>query len=579
MNIIGIYGSIGWNVLDAIEVGVDKVNEHWLHNSGATLFVNGNHVCSIEEERLSRIKYDGNFPKKSIEYCLSVGNICKDDIELVMISSMSNIIFYEHLTNGIIESKIKEFFPNAKIKIISHHMCHAYASVFSCDYNEGTFITMDGSGSTLLDPYGIPVMTENNSIGYFNKSKGNFKFFPGIPTNNNFGFYYWVWSHYIYTQKTKKNINIYDPKYRESYCGKIMGLSAYGDTDKFPKDYVTRQESYPVVVFKSIPPDENSTPYPYENSTPENQAKILQYNFEEGMLEYLRRLKKESYITDDNLCLSGGVFLNILTNSKIYKEEICKNIHIPPFTDDSGLSFGAACYGVFNSKEKITIPENISILGKKYSECEIIEELKKNKNIEYKKYKNFEDLCEDTAKLLSKNKIIGWFQNRSEFGPRALGSRSILMNPGPKENKDILNNQIKHRENWRPFAGVMLEEYQSEYFLEDYSNEYMLYSLTVKPHQREKLGAITHVDFTCRIQTVNKNFHPEITTLLTKYNDITGCPILLNTSLNDNGQPIVESPKDAIDTFCKINLDYLIIGNYFVTKKNLITEKNSITYI
>ena len=111
MNIIGIYGSIGWNVLDAIEVGVDKVNEHWLHNSGATLFVNGNHVCSIEEERLSRIKYDGNFPKKSIEYCLSVGNICKDDIELVMISSMSNIIFYEHLTNGIIESKIKERTP------------------------------------------------------------------------------------------------------------------------------------------------------------------------------------------------------------------------------------------------------------------------------------------------------------------------------------------------------------------------------------------------------------------------------------------------------------------------------------
>ena len=577
MNIIGIYGSIGWDVLNEIDLGYDKVNEKWVHNSGATLFVNGNHVCSIEEERLSKIKYDGNFPKKSIDYCLSVGNICKDDIELVIIPSMSNIIFYEHFTDGIIESKIKEFFPNAKIKIVSHHMCHAYASVFSCEYNEGTVITMDGCGSTLFDPYGTAVMSENNSIGYFNKKKGNFKFFLGIPTNNNFGFYYWVWSHYIYSQKIKKIINIYDPKYRESYCGKIMGLSAYGDIEKFPKDYALRQESQPAVIFKSIPAEENDTPY--KNNTPENQAKILQRNFEEGMLEYLRNLKKESYIIDDNLCLSGGVFLNILANSLIRKEKICKNIHIPPFTDDSGLSFGAACYGVFNSREKITIPKNISIQGKKYSDHEIVEELEKNKNIEYKKYENFEDLCEDIAKLLSKNKIIGWFQNRSECGPRALGSRSILMNPEPKENKDILNNQIKHRENWRPFAGIMLEEYQSEYFLEDYSNEYMLYSLTVKPNQREKLGAITHVDYTCRIQTVNKDLHPEITILLNKYNDITGCPILLNTSFNDNGQPIVESPKDAIDTFNKINLDYLIIGNYFITKKDLITEKNSLTYI
>ena len=141
------------------------------------------------------------------------------------------------------------------------------------------------------------------------------------------------------------------------------------------------------------------------------------------------------------------------------------------------------------------------------------------------------------------------------------------MNPTPKENKETINTRIKHREEWRPFAGIMLEEYQDEYFMDTYPNEYMLYSLVVKPHQRKKLGAITHKDFSCRIQTVNKELHPEVTTLLQKYNKKTECPVLLNTSFNDNGQPIVETPKDAVKTFKNIDLDYLVIGNYLVVKQ------------
>ena len=140
------------------------------------------------------------------------------------------------------------------------------------------------------------------------------------------------------------------------------------------------------------------------------------------------------------------------------------------------------------------------------------------------------------------------------------------MNPKPKKNKDIVNSRIKHREEWRPFAGIMLEEYQEDYFIEDYPNEYMLYSLVVRPHQRKNIGAITHQDGTCRIQTVNDKLHPEVTTLLQKYNEKTGCPILLNTSFNDNGQPIIETPQDAVDTFNKIDLDYLIINNCLITK-------------
>ena len=142
------------------------------------------------------------------------------------------------------------------------------------------------------------------------------------------------------------------------------------------------------------------------------------------------------------------------------------------------------------------------------------------------------------------------------------------MNPQPKKNKDTVNSRIKHREEWRPFAGIMLEEYQKDYFVEDYPNEYMLYSLVVKPYQRKNIGAITHQDGTCRIQTVKEEIHQEVTTLLQKYKEETGCPILLNTSFNDNGQPIIETPKDAIDTFNNIDLDYLCIGNFIINKNS-----------
>ena len=562
MNVLGLYGAIGWNVLISDNIQLQQqMDESWTHGSSVTLFKNGNHVCSISEERLSKIKYDGNFPKKSIEYCLSVGNLSPKDIDLVVIPSMGNGLFYRNYLNKTIESKIKNKFPKAKIEFISHHTSHAYSSVFSCDYNEGTFITIDGAGSFFLDGTNQPFTSETHSLGYFNKERGIFRFHPGMPGLNNFGYYYWIWAHHIYTQKVQKNINLTDPKYRETYCGKVMGLSAYGNIKDYEKDYNISFESIPSVAFKSFP----GIDYSYGNMLPENKAKVLQGNFENGMLDYMKKLKKESY-TDDNLCLAGGVFLNILANSVIRKNNIAKNIHIPPFPDDTGLSFGAACYGVFKNKESVTLPHNISLLGKEYTDDEIQITLSKSNKIEYKKYENFDELCKITASLLSQNKIIGWFQNRSEFGPRALGSRSILMSPTPKENKDTINSRIKHREYWRPFAGIMLEQYQSEYFVENYPNEYMLYSLVVKPHQRRKLSAITHADFTCRIQTVNHQLNTQVTTLLEKYNELTGCPVLLNTSFNDNGQPIVETPEDALNTFTNIDLDVLIIGNYLVTK-------------
>lgn len=560
MNVIGLYGAIGWNVLISDNPKLNnQMNESWTHGASVTLFSDGSHIASISEERLSGIKYDGNFPRKSIEYCLSTGNLSKEDIDVVIVPSMANQNFYKNYINKTIEKKVKRYFPKAKVEIASHHLCHAYSSVFSCDYNEGSFITLDNAGSVLFDTSGQIFACENHSFGYFNKEKGIFKYYPGIPMTNNFGNYYWMWAHNIYTQMVQKKIDITDPKYRETFCGKVMGLSAYGNIKDPKKDWRLHFEGIPQVALESLP----SRDFNYGNLSAENKAKQLQYNFENAMLEWMKELKEQGYI-DDNLCLAGGVFLNILANSVIRKNGVAKNMHIPPFPDDTGLSFGAACYGVFKAKEKVTLPHNISLLGRTYSDEEIEEALE---GMEYKKFDTFEELCDKTVNVLAENKIVGWFQNRSEFGPRALGSRSILMNPTPKENKETINTRIKHREEWRPFAGIMLEEYQDEYFVDTYPNEYMLYSLVVKPHQRKKLGAITHKDFSCRIQTVNQKLHPEVTTLLQKYNEKTECPVLLNTSFNDNGQPIVETPKDAIKTFKNIDLDYLVIGNYFVVKQ------------
>ena len=560
MNVIGLYGAIGWNVLISDNPKLrEQMNDSWTHGASVSLFSDGNHVVSISEERLSGIKYDGNFPRKSIEYCLSAGNLSKEDIDVVIVPSMANQNFYKNYINKTVEKKVKRYFPKAKVEIVSHHMCHAYSSVFSCDHNEGSFITLDNAGSILFDTAGSIFACENHSFGYFNKEKGIFRYHAGIPMTNNLGNYYWLWAHNIYCQMVQKNINLTDPKYRETFCGKVMGLSAYGNTKELKKDWRLHFEGIPQVALESFP----GRDFNYGNLSAENKAKQLQYNFENAMLEWMEQLKERGYI-EDNLCLAGGVFLNILANSVIRKKGIAENMHIPPFPDDTGLSFGAACYGVFKAKEKVTLPHNISLLGRTYSDEEIEEALE---GTDYKKFDNFGELCDETVKVLADNKIVGWFQNRSEFGPRALGSRSILMNPTPKENKKTINTRIKHREEWRPFAGIMLEEYQEEYFMDTYPNDYMLYSLIVRPHQRKKLGAITHKDFSCRIQTVNKKLHPEVTTLLQKYNEETKCPVLLNTSFNDNGQPIVETPKDAIKTFKNIDLDYLVIGNYFVVKK------------
>ena len=574
MNILGLYGAINWNA--NLSYDPETQNQTWVHDAGATLLINGNHICSISEERLTRIKYDGNFPIKSIDYCLSIGNITPQDIDLICVPSMCIDIFYKQVNDNLLHQKLKEIFPNARIQLVSHHLSHAASAIFSCDFNEGSFLTLDGAGTKVYDPYKLKdILVETNTTGYFNKSQNIFRLYPGPSSVNDFGGYYRRYAYIVYSKKTHIKNKESDESLRDSVSGKIMGLSAYGSWENHDwKDYrLSTDYDLPFIMFKEMYGDKNIFDDTYNFKSPEDMSAILQKNFESALLDYLTALKKETYLTN-NVCLAGGCFLNVLANSLIKESNLFENIHIPPYTNDSGLHFGAACYGAFKNKEQITLTNNLALVGKEYTNIEILEELK-NHSLKYTEYKSFDDLCEVTASYLYQNKIIGWFKNRSEFGPRALGARSLLMNPTPVENKSIMNVRVKHREEWRPFAAIVLDEDFPEYFNEDYTSNYMLYSFTVKENKIQELGAITHVDNTCRAQTVNETLNSQITTLLKKYKKVSGIPILMNTSFNDNGEPIVESPKDAILSFLNMDIDYLVMGDYIISKP---IKKTTLSY-
>lgn len=556
MNILGLYGAFDWEANKSFDEHNDFT---WVHDSGATLFINQQHICSISEERLTRIKNDGNFPIHSIDYCLKEANISYEDIDQIYIPSMCLEVFYRQLNDKVIENKIKTLLPNAEFHIISHHLAHATSSVFSSNFEEGSIITLDGAGSLIYDTnYKERLQAETNLIGYFNKGKNIFRIFNGISGTNNFGSYYHDNAHKIYCKKVRKSIDGYDEKYRETWDGKIMGLSAYGKNDAVEdlKEYTLSKElsynEFPYVIFEHQKH--------FALKTADEQAYILQNNFENGLIDYFTELKRLNYL-EENICLAGGSFLNVLGNSCL--KNLGLNIHIPPCTNDVGLHFGAACYGAYKNKQEVVLPKNIALLGKTYSDEEIEPELE---GLDYHKFDTIDEVCSFTATQLAENKIIAWFQNKSEFGARALGSRSLLMNPSLKENKDVMNYRVKHREEWRPFAGIILEEHLTDYFEEDYSSPYMLYSLTVKEEKINEIAAITHEDKTCRIQTIAEDYHPETTKLLREYYKLTGTPVVLNTSFNDNGEPIVESPKDAVKAFTNLDIDFLVIGNYVIRK-------------
>jgi len=398
MNILGIFGAIDW---DSHKSHDEETGTYTAtHDSGATLFINGKLVSNILEERLTRYKLEGNFPYNSIEYCLSMGNIKGEDIDIVYMPHLPCYMYNKQKSDGTLETIIKKLFPNALFKTISHHLSHAASSIFTSTMNEGCFFTLDGIGSGVFDPITKePILFENHSIGYFNKSKKILKFFPGLNGCNSFGSYHIKNSKQIYFEKVNKQYKFSSDE--ATLSGKIMGLCAYGDynNSKNWKEYVVSNDyDLPFVSFGKN--EENIS------LSSEDKASVLQKNFESALLEYLHKLKEKSYL-DDKICFAGGCFLNVLSNTMIKKSNLFNQIHIPAFANDSGISFGAAAYAVFihENQYEIKIPENITLMSKIYNDNEIKQELQ-NFKLKYKKYENFKELCKFTSQELNKNKII-----------------------------------------------------------------------------------------------------------------------------------------------------------------------------
>jgi carbamoyltransferase len=550
MIIVGIYGAFEKgdinhpSAANVTNPDTNTINDAAQHDAGCSIFIDGKHICSINEERLSRIKYDGNFPKNAIKYCLETASISPDDVDIVYYVTTYSTAVSFHYNEETILKFVRPEFPKAEVRFCGHHQAHAASTVFTSPFNEGTFLTVDGGGSGLYDPYQNNIFfAENNSIGYFNKEKKVFRLYNMPEQNvNNFGNLYSHVSSRIYATIRQKAITDWTDCI--SSVGKIMGLSAYGSLDEYAGEYSVINHTVPYVAF----PEGGWNVVP---KTPADAAAWIQKLFEDAMLAWLKELRK--YHLDDTICFAGGSYLNIVTNTLIKQSGMFDNIHIPPFTDDAGIHFGAAIWGCFEEGETIELPDNLALLGKEYSN----EEIKSYLDAFGLKYSAYD--VNDVADRIQDQKIVGWFQGRSEHGPRALGSRSIFMSPTKAENKDIINKRVKHREEWRPFAGIIREEDVADYFEEGFVTPYMLYCQTSKT---DKLPAITHADKTCRIQTVTESQNSRVYELLGKLD----LPVVLNTSFNDNGEPIVETPCHAITSFLKMDIDTLVIGDFIVDK-------------
>lgn len=595
MIVLGISGAIGYKVASLSSDNPWLPGAHqWVHGSGASLIIDGELVATMTEERFTRDKYDGNYPENCIDALLNRYNITKDQIDVVgftdYIVPTSQLYYYTGVTQRILKCE----FQNARIEMVRHHLAHGVQAFLTSKFDLSTVMTYDGGGSTYFrdNNHG----TINFTLATFKKDKHgklsdiiyHAKNFLTETSDNCLGFgnYYSNGSKTVMdiidNNPRKNNENNAEKKWIESVPGKILGLGAYADNDckqlVIPSEYTYAlvQEDNETIPLVNLSHYRDLFNYYQNNINVYNKktyaygcAYLLQKTFENGIVDFLNNIP-QSY-KQQNICMGGGCSLNILANSRIANECGFENIHIPPSPGDDGLSQGIAMYVADKfTPDIVMVPDNLSCLGLDYSDEDVEDVLKSCTNIEYYKENDDDNLFKTVASFLRDNKIIAWFQGRSECGPRALGNRSIFANP-IYPNKDILNQKVKFREYWRPYAAIVVADDVSEWFdLPVDRSDYMMFASTVKQDKLGEIPAVTHVDNTCRVQTVCDKSNEKVYKLLLEFKKQTRVPLLLNTSYNTiPGEPIVETPLDALKSFFYSNIDCLVIGNYIVTRKEL----------
>lgn len=545
---------------------------HIGHDRGACIIRNGEVLGAISQERLDRIKYSNSsaIPFMSIDALLKYFKI---DITKIGCIGLS----YDGIEgDSILELYKKEFFEYyncSKIPffIINHHDAHAYSAFFASGFDKSLIFICDGGGdyhSKHQEAESLYVGCKDNIslISYRFQDSPTRRI--GDPIN------------YIYPQMPsglrKKEISI-GRKYEQithllgfgwGEAGKTMGLASYGKSliDFSNLQYhdlnfsLTYEDIINVVYAKQLLSGMSFAEYIKKEGA--NIARTVQEYTENALTSLVRSFVKTYECS--TICLAGGVFLNCLTNQEIVSKCNLSEAFILPSAGDDGQALGCAYYAYLNFYEKESkFKTKLPYLGLSYSDEEI-EETLKNKGLKFSKL-NDKDLSMQIAQKIIENKIIAIHRGRTEIGPRALCHRSIIANPMNPKMKDILNNRVKHREAFRPFAPAILDEDQYDYFNLSKPSYYMLIAAKVNDKYRNQLPSITHVDNTARVQAVTPS-EPFIYQILTNLKQLTGHGVIINTSFNIAGEPIVESPQDAVNTFLRADIDALLIGNYLINK-------------
>jgi carbamoyltransferase len=556
------------------------------HDANVALFKGKELIASSQEERFTRIKHDSNFPINSIEDCLKTDNISKSEISVIVFSEkpLQNHLFnvsnkpnnrLSQLLGKSLPSNTfsgtpylesaREHFPKAKIKYAWHHLAHAAGGYHSSKFTSTAFLCVDGKGEDI-----------NASIGIANERE--IKILYEMPFQNGLGMLYTVITHFLGF-----------PAFGSEY--KVMGLGPYGNpiyTENL-KRLFTSSEAGEVQLKRQIGfhPNEINTHLNWIEETLQinrrkdgedlgeehvDLAASLQVIFEEEILKMALFAKEKT--GEENLLFCGGCAQNCVSAGRLRDSGIFKEVFNSPIGGDMGSGLGAALLYLrsINKLKADKLADKGFYLGSQPGELKLISSQSHRVN-----YSG--SLHRFVAELLAKGKIVGWVRNGMELGARALGARSILANPLDPEMQTKMNLKIKFRESFRPFAPAILEEEQNNWFDCEYPSHYMQYTAFLKPelrysvpnnlksfkdrlnYPRCKVPSIVHVDFSARLQTVSKNVHPDFYELISKFNEITGIPILINTSFNVNGQPIVRTAHEAWECFENTEIDFLVIND------------------
>jgi carbamoyltransferase len=553
------------------------LNYSSIHDSSACIARDGEVLFAIAEERLSRTKHDARFPVLAIRACLEFAGVdageldfvCqgwqppgpqfRHDLKLMLSGSIPFApvdvfsLFRNQANNysqrGGMKTFLREFGPTrAKLRFVDHHLAHAISAYAYSGFDDSAVLVVDGRGAW-------------EATSLWHGRNGRLEHLWTIPWPNSLGLFYATFTHYL-------GFTPYSDEW------KVMGLAPYGvpgiDLGEFirPNENPYRVATKLLLAKNSAPMaaiEARMGPSRIPESELETRHKNLAFAVQDMCEQAMMTLAKTAMAQTGsrNLCLAGGVALNSKANGKIHSSEIADRIFVQPAASDDGVCLGAVLAPYLDNDGKLPIRKmRHAYLGNECSDAEIDKALQTYKI----RATHVADPAAVAAEMLTKGKILGWVQGRMEFGPRALGSRSILADPRDSEMTAKVNNAVKFREWWRPFAPSMLSEVAGEYIESATDSPFMILTAQVRPDKRSVIPAVTHVDGSARPQTVERDVNPLYWRLIYEFGQRTGVPVIMNTSFNLRGEPIVSSPTDAIRTFFSSGMDALVIGSFVVEK-------------